>query len=49
MHKVMLVEDDQVMASLVQVFLQMEDIDVLLLEGDPALESDFGRHTPGEA
>ena len=30
------------MASLLQVFLQMEDIDVLLLEGDPGLESILG-------
>ncbi len=42
MHRVMLVEDDQVMASLVQVFLQMEDIDVILLEGDPGLVSILG-------
>jgi DNA-binding response OmpR family regulator len=38
MPKVMVIEDDQVMASLVQVFLQMEGIDVVLLEKDPGLE-----------
>jgi DNA-binding response OmpR family regulator len=42
MHKVILVEDDQVMASLMQVFLQMEGIDVMLLDQDPGLEEILG-------
>jgi DNA-binding response OmpR family regulator len=42
MHKVLLIEDDQVMASLMQVFLQMEGIGVLLLDQDPGLEEILG-------